>query len=158
MKKTIYESPVGRLLITSDGNKITGINTIKNDCGFIGANSDGEYCKLTENCIKELDEYFAGKRINFEVPFEAEGTAFQRRVWKALTEIPFGHTKSYSQIAEEIGSPHAARAVGGACHNNPILIMIPCHRVIGKSGSLCGFGGGLDMKDKLLKAEKNHVS
>lgn len=102
---------------------------------------------------QQLYEYFKGLRKEFDLPLNPQGTVFQKKVWKALQEIPYGEVRTYGQIAGAVGSPKGARAVGMACHNNPILIMIPCHRVIGANGSLTGFGCGLDMKEKLLKLE-----
>jgi methylated-DNA-[protein]-cysteine S-methyltransferase len=102
---------------------------------------------------RQLDEYFAGKRRNFELPLEFRGTEFQRRVWAALLTIPYGETRTYRQIAEQIGNPLAVRAVGAANGRNPIAIVAPCHRVIGSSGDLTGFGGGLEAKARLLSLE-----
>lgn len=102
----------------------------------------------------ELIEYFQGKRQSFTVPFDCRGTAFQLAVWNALCEIPYGTTQSYSDIANHIGKPASVRAVGTAIGANPVLITIPCHRVIGKNGSLTGYRGGLDMKTELLQLER----
>ena len=102
----------------------------------------------------ELIEYLQGKRKNFSVPFDFHGTPFQLDVWKALCQIPFGQTKSYSDIANQIQKPKAVRAVGAAIGANPILISIPCHRVIGKNGALTGYRGGIEMKTKLLELER----
>jgi methylated-DNA-[protein]-cysteine S-methyltransferase len=105
----------------------------------------------------ELREYFQGKRKTFTVPFDFRGTAFQLAVWNALCEIPYGQTQSYSDIANYIAKPASVRAVGTAIGANPVLISVPCHRVIGKNGSLTGYRGGLDMKTKLLQLEnENH--
>ncbi len=103
--------------------------------------------------MKELQEYFEGKRREFTVPLRPEGTAFQKQVWQALLTIPYGQTRSYGQIAAQIGKPGASRAVGMGNHCNPIAILIPCHRVIGANGSMTGYGGGLDIKEYLLKRE-----
>jgi methylated-DNA-[protein]-cysteine S-methyltransferase len=104
---------------------------------------------------KQLDQYFAGERRNFSVPLAPHGTPFQQRVWQALVTIPYGETTSYSDIAVKIGHPKACRAVGMANRCNPIPIIIPCHRVIGKDGSLTGFGGGLAVKEQLLALERS---
>ena len=101
----------------------------------------------------QLEEYLAGRRKSFDVPLHAEGTPFMRRVWDALRNIPYGETRSYKDIAVAIGQPGAMRAVGMANNRNPIALIIPCHRVIGADGSLVGFGGGLDMKRRLLELE-----
>lgn len=103
---------------------------------------------------KQLNEYFAGQRQKFDVPLDFEGTEFQKKVWQALLTIPFGETRSYKQIAEQIGNVKAVRAVGAANGKNPISIIAPCHRVVGTNGKLVGFAGGLENKDILLKIEK----
>jgi methylated-DNA-[protein]-cysteine S-methyltransferase len=102
---------------------------------------------------RQLDEYLTGKRRDFDLPLEPGGTEFQRLCWEALRRIPFGETRSYSAMAREIGRPAAVRAVGRANHDNPIGVIIPCHRVIGANGSLTGYAGGLDMKRVLLELE-----
>ena len=104
--------------------------------------------------LHELDEYFAGKRRDFSVPLDLRGTEFQLACWRALLEIPYGETRSYRDIAHAIGHPHAYRAVGMSNNRNPVAIIVPCHRVIASSGSLCGYGGGLDIKRKLLDLEQ----
>lgn len=103
---------------------------------------------------KQLTEYFAGKRQQFDLPLDFEGTEFQRKVWQALLTIPFGETRSYRDIAEQVGNVKAVRAVGAANGKNPISIIAPCHRVVGANGKLVGFAGGLENKDILLKLEK----
>lgn len=103
--------------------------------------------------VAQLTEYFEGRRRVFELPLDLRGTPFQKSVWQAVSEIPFGRTASYGQIAEIVGSPKAGRAVGAANHDNPIPIVVPCHRVIGADGSLTGFGGGMPLKRKLLALE-----
>ena len=102
---------------------------------------------------KELNEYFSHKRKAFTVPLDMRGTYFQKQVWEALLGIPFGETRTYGQLANQLGNPKATRAVGAANGRNPIAIIVPCHRVIGLSGKLTGFAGGLDAKDHLLKLE-----
>jgi methylated-DNA-[protein]-cysteine S-methyltransferase len=102
---------------------------------------------------RQLGEYFTGGRTRFELPLEPRGSEFQKKVWRTLTEIPFGQTRSYFDIAKTIGSPRACRAVGAANGKNPLPIVIPCHRVIGKDGTLTGFGGGLETKATLLALE-----
>jgi methylated-DNA-[protein]-cysteine S-methyltransferase len=102
---------------------------------------------------RQLDEYLAGRRREFDLPLDPRGTEFQRLCWQALQRIPFGETRSYGQQARLIGRPEAARAVGMANHDNPIGVIIPCHRVIGANGSLTGYAGGLEMKRKLLELE-----
>ncbi|MFR6291275.1 MAG: methylated-DNA--[protein]-cysteine S-methyltransferase [Peptococcaceae bacterium] len=102
---------------------------------------------------RQLEEYFAGLRAGFSLPLNPQGTAFQKKVWQQLEAIPYGQTRTYGQIAAAVGQPTASRAVGGANHNNPIAIVIPCHRVIGANGKLTGYAGGLDIKEKLLRLE-----
>jgi methylated-DNA-[protein]-cysteine S-methyltransferase len=104
--------------------------------------------------VKQLSEYFEGKRTTFELPLDVEGTAFQKSVWNELLRIPYGETRSYGDIAKAIGKPAAARAVGMANHNNPVAIVIPCHRVVGQNGSLTGYAGGLQLKEQLLSIER----
>jgi len=107
--------------------------------------------------LRELDEYFAGERREFSMPLDLRGTAFQLACWRALVDIPYGETRSYRDIAQAIGHAHAYRAVGMSNNRNPVAIVVPCHRVIASSGSLCGYGGGLDLKRKLLDLERARV-
>jgi O-6-methylguanine DNA methyltransferase len=107
--------------------------------------------------LRELDEYFVGKRREFSFPLDLRGTEFQLACWRALLEIPYGETRSYRDIAQAIGHPHAYRAVGMSNNRNPVAIVVPCHRVIASSGSLCGYGGGLGLKRKLLDLERANV-
>jgi methylated-DNA-[protein]-cysteine S-methyltransferase len=108
---------------------------------------------LTRPCVNELEEYFGGKRRKFTFPLDLRGTDFQLACWRALLAIPYGETRSYADIARAVGKPTAFRAVGMANNRNPIAIVVPCHRVIASDGSLCGYGGGLDVKRKLLELE-----
>jgi methylated-DNA-[protein]-cysteine S-methyltransferase len=142
---------IGRLYISDDGENITGIST-----DDISATMKAVYKKtdLISEAIKQLDEYFKGVRKVFELPLRPQGTDFQKKVWDALQLISYGETRSYKDIAEMIKEPKACRAVGGACNRNPIMIVIPCHRVVGCDGSLTGYAGGLDLKEKLLTLEK----
>lgn len=104
---------------------------------------------------RELEEYFQGKRKEFSVPLKPDGTEFQKKVWKALTEIPYGETRTYGEVAAAVGNDKASRAVGMANHCNPIPVIIPCHRVIGKNGKLTGYAGGLEKKTALLDVERS---
>jgi methylated-DNA-[protein]-cysteine S-methyltransferase len=104
--------------------------------------------------VKQLSEYFEGKRTRFELPLDIDGTPFQKSVWTELLRIPYGETRSYGDIAKALGKPAAARAVGMANHNNPVAIVIPCHRVVGQNGSLTGYAGGLHLKEQLLSIER----
>ncbi|BBZ43005.1 methylated-DNA--[protein]-cysteine S-methyltransferase [Mycobacterium parmense] len=110
------------------------------------------------DAVEQLGAYFAGELTRFSIRIELRGTDFQRRVWTALTTIPYGQTRSYGSIAGQIGAPGSARAVGLANGHNPLAIIVPCHRVIGASGSLTGYGGGLDRKRTLLRLEKQYQS
>ena len=110
---------------------------------------------LIKEAYRQLSEYLIGERKSFDLPFNPRGTEFQRQVWKALFDIPYGETRSYKQIAEAIGNPKAVRAVGMANNRNPLLIVIPCHRVIGANGKLVGYAAGIEMKEYLLKLEKS---
>ncbi len=146
----IIETPVGNLLLRETGLGISEIAfTEKTACW-----NDGRFFRLAAD---QLREYFSGKRTVFELPLDLKGTVFQKQVWEALCRIPFGETRSYQDIACEIGRPKAVRAVGMACHVNPVVIAVPCHRVIGKNGSLTGFGGGLDRKSFLLEFERMNM-
>ena len=111
--------------------------------------------RFSQLAAKQLEEYWSGNRTEFDLPFDLKGTAFQRSVWAALQEIPYGKTCSYSQLTERLGRPSAVRAVANAIGKNPCLILIPCHRVLGKNGSLTGFSGGLELKKQLLNLEAN---
>ena len=112
---------------------------------------------LLREAARQLAEYLEGQRTRFDLPLAPAGTAFQLRVWQALQAIPYGETRSYQAVAESIGQPNACRAVGLANNRNPISIVIPCHRVIGKDGSLVGYGGGLAIKERLLRMEADHA-
>lgn len=151
------ESPIGRLLLTSDGTALTGLYmepSPKAQCtdGWI---EDVTVAPLSAT-VRQLSEYFEGTRREFDVPLRLLGTAFQQRVWRELTEIPYGQTWSYGQLAKRIDKPNASRAVGLANGRNPISILVPCHRVIGADGSLTGYGGGLERKQWLLAHEGLH--
>ena len=145
-----YQTPVGPVTIEAGETAITGIRT--NHASYPEQNQE---TPLIYRAYEELMEYFSGKRRYFDLPLHVSGTDFQMQVWKALLEIPYGETRTYKEIAIKTGRPKACRAVGGACHRNPILIMIPCHRVIGADGSLIGFGGGIPVKKQLLALEQD---
>lgn len=146
-----YTTSIGNIIITADDFAITQIKTdSSSDNADLSASS-----KLTDLAAKQIDEYLAGVRKEFDLPLRPVGTAFQQSAWNALVTIPYGETRSYKQIAQMLNNPKACRAVGMANNKNPIWIVIPCHRVIGAGGSLVGYGGGLDMKKKLLDLEKH---
>lgn len=148
-----YDTPIGRVGIEDDGDYISYVHfgEVKRPEAIIRETT------LIKKAAKELDEYFKGERDNFDLPLKLEGTEFQKKVWETLTRIPCGETRSYKQIAEEVGNPLAARAVGMANNKNKIPLFIPCHRVIGANGKLVGYEGGLDIKEKLLALEKKEV-
>ncbi|MEF9971016.1 MAG: methylated-DNA--[protein]-cysteine S-methyltransferase [Oscillospiraceae bacterium] len=143
----VYSFPGGNLKICCSENAVISVSTTEE--GAFPAPPDS-FCQLV---ARQLFEYFKGRRRSFELPISEQGTAFQKRVWAALRDIPYGETRSYKFIAEAVGSPKAFRAVGGACNKNPILIITPCHRVIGSGGALVGFACGLDIKKQLLELE-----
>lgn len=116
--------------------------------------AQGPVSPVLAQAAAQLAEYFAGQRQSFTIPLAPRGTPFQQEVWRALCAIPYGQTRSYGQLAAALGRPSAARAVGGACRRNPIWLMIPCHRVVGASGSLTGYAGGLERKKALLALEQ----
>jgi methylated-DNA-[protein]-cysteine S-methyltransferase len=150
------ESPVGKLNLVTSANALIAIHWSSEAANFLSVERQsvpGYHPILTE-VERQLSEYFAGKRTEFKLPLEPRGTDFQKKVWNSLRTIPFGETKSYGEIASAIGSPRACRAVGAANGKNPLPIIIPCHRVIGASGALVGFAGGLEIKAKLLSLER----
>lgn len=147
--KTI-SSPVGPLTLTERDGALCGLEFGETSSEKTAVSGD---CPLFAQTEKELSEYFAGKRKVFTVPLSLSGTGFRLKVWKALTDIPYGETRSYADIAKAVGSPKSCRAVGGANHHNPVSIIVPCHRVIGADGTLTGYGGGLEIKEYLLKLE-----
>ena len=150
MNVIYYDTEVGKIKIEENGVAITKIEFMGQDI----QEELGNETELLKETITQLEEYFRGVRNDFDLPLEPNGTEFQRRVWKSLIEIPYGETRSYSEIAKAIGNEKACRAVGMANNKNPIPIIIPCHRVIGVNGKLVGYAGGLDVKEKLLKLEK----
>src|SRR6188768_65298 len=157
---TVHEvtvsSPVGLLRLRASDAALVGVHFLRErptSASQMSCPDPGAPTALLAETARQLDEYFAGKRTTFELPIAPEGTPFQRQVWEALLEIPFGQTMSYGELARRIDQPTAVRAVGAANGQNPIAIVIPCHRVIGSTGRLVGFGGGLDTKRFLLNLE-----
>jgi methylated-DNA-[protein]-cysteine S-methyltransferase len=152
---SVVNSPVGKLTLVATDDGLAAILWANDRPGRVRlpiVAEDNGHPVLLETA-RQLDEYFAGRRTTFELPLDLEGTAFQRKVWHALLTIPFGETRSYLQIAQQIGNPAAVRAVGAANGRNPVSIVAPCHRVIGSSGALTGFAGGLATKAQLLALE-----
>jgi methylated-DNA-[protein]-cysteine S-methyltransferase len=149
LRYTYVDTPIGAILVARDENTIIEIH-------FAGAEPKSDWTRdddALREAAAQLRAYFAGERTTFDLPLAPRGTEFQQSVWDALQRIPYGETTTYSTIAERIGRPAAIRAVGAANGANPIPIVIPCHRVIGASGSLTGFGGGIDVKRQLLALE-----
>ena len=149
---TYVESPVGPLLLTSDGERLTGIFFDYESVNVTAWVRSDDAAPFGET-ERQLGEYFAGARSDFDLPLAPSGTDFQRRVWTELTHIPYGVTISYGELARRVGNPNASRAVGLANGRNPIPIVVPCHRVIGANGTLTGYGGGLERKQLLLALE-----
>ena len=144
-----YDTPVGKLCIGEEDDSITRVTWSKVPQEYIQ-----EETELILNCKIQLEEYFAGNRKQFDLPLAPKGTDFQKRVWKALTDIPYGETRTYGKIAAAVGNPKAARAVGMANNKNPIGIIVPCHRVVGADGKLVGYAGGMEKKEWLLNLEQ----
>lgn len=154
----IYNFAIGQLAICEENEKIVMVNRVKaEDADEIIKNNIQKETALIKNTKQQLDEYFAGKRKKFDIPIKLEGTDFQMNVWKELLKIPYGETCSYLDIAKRIGNPKASRAVGMANNKNKIIIIVPCHRVIGSNKKLVGYAGGLDVKEKLLELEKGNL-
>ncbi len=148
-----YKSPGGEVLkISDDGINIKEISFVQNACGCC---LNAAESRLGHMAKEQLAEYFAGGRKSFELPIDPDGTQFQKKVWRALCDIPYGQLRSYRDIAQAIDCPKAFRAVGGANNRNPIVIVIPCHRVICADMSIGGYGEGIEIKRKLLTLEKS---
>ncbi|GAB1476715.1 methylated-DNA--[protein]-cysteine S-methyltransferase [Bacillota bacterium] len=148
-----YETIIGTLGIADDGEAVTDIFFGKDDDPADLKLMEQKETKLIKEAIKQLREYFEGKRKVFDLPLKAEGTPFQKAAWDALLTIPYGEVRSYGQMARQVGNPKACRAIGMANNRNPIAIVIPCHRVTGSDGKLVGYGGGLHIKKLLLDIE-----
>ena len=149
----IINTIIGKIFIIEENNEIVEIKIGDNE----GENLERKNTALLEKTARQLKEYFSGQRKKFDVPLNPKGTEFMKKVWTALQKIPYGEVKSYKQIAEMIGSSKAYRAVGMANHNNPIPIIIPCHRVIGHNGEMVGYALGIHIKETLLEMEKQNV-
>ena len=145
-----FESPIGKIKIEAEGEYIVGVS-------FNEESSACDENKAVKECKRQLEEYFYGKRKNFDLKLKfLKGTDFQLSVWKALSEIPYGETVTYKFIAEKINNPKAVRAVGGSNNKNPIGIIVPCHRVIGCNGKMIGYAEGIDKKEYLLNMEERN--
>ena len=144
-----YETKLGSVTIVEEDGALLAITTHRTYEGI------KQETPLINEAYRQLSEYLLGERKRFDLPLNPHGTVFQQQVWKALCDIPYGETRSYKQIAEAIGNPKAVRAVGMANNRNPLLIVVPCHRVIGANGKLVGYGAGIEKKEFLLKLEKS---
>ena len=156
IQKTYYKTPIGWAEITANASAVLGVNLVDTeaDVEVLKLCTDGAVdSPILQQCIQQLDEYFAGTRKNFTVKLQAEGTTFQKQVWHELAKIPFGKTASYADVARGVQRPKAVRAVGSANSKNPHWIIVPCHRVIASNGALTGYAGGLDRKKWLLAHE-----
>jgi methylated-DNA-[protein]-cysteine S-methyltransferase len=154
---TVVDSPVGPLTLVASGGALAGLYMDRQrhapPAQTLGSRAADDSPLLIE-ATRQLQDYFAGRRTTFELPLSLAGTPFQRRVWAALQDIPYAETISYGQLADRIGQPTAARAVGLANGRNPIGIIVPCHRVVGADGGLTGYGGGIERKEHLLEFER----
>ncbi|MCG3745616.1 methylated-DNA--[protein]-cysteine S-methyltransferase [Vibrio cincinnatiensis] len=154
---THYYSPLGKMILQSDLEGLTGVwftteTTMPSELGEYT-----ESCSILVQTINQLNEYFSGERRDFNLPLSAKGSEFQQKTWRTLRSIPYGETWSYAQLAQVMGNPKAARAVGSANSKNPISIIVPCHRVVGKNGALTGYSGGIERKNYLLELENKHT-
>ena len=147
MEKSYYKSPIGILEIICENSKLVSLKLV-DCCEKTSVETD-----FIKDIKKQLYEYFSGKRTTFNIKINPAGTDFQKLVWKELQKIQYGKTKSYSELATDIGNKNAQRAIGSACNKNHILIIIPCHRVISKNGNSSGFEYGVNIKEKLLNLE-----
>jgi len=151
-ERIVIATPIGQIVIAAIENAVCFIGIVTpEEVGNVATNVSQP---VLQQAAQELQEYFAGNRTDFTFPMHAEGTAFQKSVWNALLEIPFGKTKTYGEIAHAVDNPKGSRAVGMACNKNPIMIAVPCHRVLGAGGSLTGYAGGLSVKQALLELEQ----
>ena len=144
-----YETVLGVVTFVEEGGALLAVTTHRS---YEGVEQE---TALIKEAYQQLSEYLKGERKEFDLPLNPKGTDFQKRVWRALCDIPYGETRSYKQIAKAVGNSKAFRAVGMANNLNPITIVVPCHRVIGADGKLVGYGGGLEMKEFLLRLEKS---
>ncbi|MEU4476632.1 methylated-DNA--[protein]-cysteine S-methyltransferase [Micromonospora sp. NPDC023966] len=149
MRWTVLDSPIGEFSVGTDGEAVRGAHF-----GRVASATDEPGDEVARLAVAELRAYFAGELTGFTVPVVApRGSEFERAVWREMTRIPYGETKTYGEVAKTVGDPGAARAVGVACNRNPIPVLVPCHRIVGAGGKLVGFGGGLPRKVTLLELE-----
>lgn len=145
-----FKSPLGFLILKSNGESVTEISFAENEI------QEQHSCEVLESCKAQLDDYFSGKSLVFDIPLAAEGTEFQQKVWAELLKIPYGETITYMDLAVRLGDPKCIRAAGTANGKNPIAVVIPCHRVIGAGNKLTGYAGGIWRKKMLLELEMKH--
>lgn len=171
VKYSMMSSPIGPIMIASTPQGVCYVGFGNGDSEkfallrwcqkWVAMDINSDHLELDEaahrDVMQQLQEYFEGKRKEFEIPLDIRGTSFQKLVWQQLQNIPYGETRSYKEIAVAMGAPRAVRAIGGANNRNPLPILIPCHRVIGSNGALVGYGGGLDIKEYLLNLEQNRL-
>lgn len=153
-----FKCPVGVLKVCEENNRITGLSLLGKDMVLAPSKNAVGHSDLLFEAYKQLNEYFAGNRVSFDLPLQCTGTVFQQKVWEQLQKIPYGETRSYEDIAIAVGNKKAVRAVGQANNRNPVLILVPCHRVIHKNGDISGFGCGMEVKKYLLDLEKSNLS
>lgn len=153
-KYYIYNTEIGKIIITENDGNIINISSRIKECQ---KNALLEETKTIKLCFKQIDEYLKGKRKTFDLPFEITGTNFQKKAWQELMNISYGETKTYKEIARNLGNEKLARAVGLANYKNPLFFLVPCHRVIGSKGNLVGYAMGIDAKKKLIEMEKRNV-
>ena len=149
----VVDSPIGPLTLVERNGALAGVY-VEDHRARPTDEAAAEPTGVLAEAARQLEEYFAGERTTFDVPLDLGGTDFQRRVWACLQQIPYGETATYGELARELGSPGAARAVGLANGRNPVSILVPCHRVVGSSGKLVGYAGGLNRKQLLLELER----
>lgn len=151
---TAIDSPVGKLTLVADQGALTGVYFLEHTRRPAAADFGDRDDTGFEDATRQLGEYFAGIRTEFDLPLDPHGDVFQKKVWALLREIPYGETRSYGQLAQQLGDPNLARAVGAANGQNPLSIVVPCHRVVGADGRLTGYAGGLERKAFLLELEE----
>ena len=158
LQTAIYPSPIGPLLLEADSQGLCRCSwaddTSQMQMPHLASVNDTTTAVIMADTKRQLDEYFAGSRSRFQLPLHITGTTFQKQVWQALAAIPYGTTRAYGEVARAIGRPTASRAVAGACHANPVAVIIPCHRVIGANGKPVGYAGGVARKLYLIENER----
>lgn len=150
---TMPDTPVGELTVVAEGEAVIGVYMSEHRDAGLERGAAVQHDDLLQEAAGQLDDYFAGKIQEFQIPTQASGTDFQMQVWAELSRIPYGSTISYGELASRVGRPRAVRAVGAANGRNPLSILVPCHRVVGADGSLTGYGGGVPNKRALLALE-----